>query len=73
MAAAGDGSHDGIVLDGMVSDSVISGNMTAGMLRGIWLKPGVSNSIVVGNRNRDTPTPILNQGTNNLVPLADNP
>jgi hypothetical protein len=71
MAAAGDGSHDGIVLDGMISDSVVSGNMTAGMLRGVWLKPGVSNSIVVGNVNRDPAVGPLDQGTNNLV--SDNP
>jgi hypothetical protein len=71
--ATASGTADGIVLSGMISDSVISGNNTAGMQRGIWLKPGVSNSIVVGNRNRQSPNPVLDQGTNNLAPVADNP
>lgn len=68
------GAHpDGIVLEGTISDSVISGNVTYGLLHGIWLKPGVNNSILFGNRNSASPNPILDQGTSNVVPLADNP
>lgn len=59
---------EGIVLEGSITDSVIIGNKTAGMQRGIWLKPGVNTSLVTGNRNRGySVTPILNQGSGNNV------
>jgi hypothetical protein len=65
---------EGIILAGSISDSVISGNQTASMAHGIWLKPGVTGTLVVANRNRlSVINAILDQGSGNSVPAGDNP